>query len=321
MPRLADRSWLRAPPKNNLKIRADLPLNMTGDTVRVRSHQLLGSGMEMSLATVHVLVKTESSVLSDSPKVDMLLVQREGRTWNDAQRARLPDGVRDSAAANILVEFKYTESVTEDGLLQAAAYDLFYRRAQRLAKEQALPVVLSAKTPQKSRLAKWGYEEWQRGVYRSSMPILRRVMLLALNRLPPRSNNAYVKLFASREQEREAAFASLDKSVLADSVDMHAYVLGLRQTLNVKGELDMAEVLTPEKVLEYGKKIRQLIFETGTREERLAGLSPDEVMPMFSPEERLAGLNAEERQILLRLLQEETNTDAKGEAGRNGDAA
>ena len=321
MPRLADRSWLRAPPKNNLKIRADLPLNMTGDTVRVRSHQLLGSGMEMSLATVHVLVKTESSVLSDSPKVDMLLVQREGRTWNDAQRARLPDGVRDSAAANILVEFKYTESVTEDGLLQAAAYDLFYRRAQRLAKEQALPVVLSAKTPQKSRLAKWGYEEWQRGVYRSSMPILRRVMLLALNRLPPRSNNAYVKLFASREQEREAAFASLDKSVLADSVDMHAYVLGLRQTLNVKGELDMAEVLTPEKVLEYGKKIRQLIFETGTREERLAGLSPDEVMPMFSPEERLAGLNAEERQILLRLLQEETNADAKGEAGRNGDAA
>ena len=249
---------------------------MTGDTVRVRSHQLLGSGMEMNLATVHVLVKTESSVLSDSPKVDMLLVQREGRTWNDAQRARLPDGVRDSAAANILVEFKYTESVTEDGLLQAAAYDLFYRRAQRLAKEQALPVVLSAKTPQKSRLAKWGYEEWQRGVYRSSMPILRRVMLLALNRLPARSNNAYVKLFASREQEREAAFASLDKSVLADSVDMHAYVLGLRQTLNVKGELDMAEVLTPEKVLEYGKKIRQFIFETGTREERLAGLSPDD---------------------------------------------
>ena len=291
---------------------------MTGDTVRVRSHHLLGSGMEMSLATVHVLVKTESSVLSDSPKVDMLLVQREGRTWNDAQRARLPDGVRDSAAANILVEFKYTESVTEDGLLQAAAYDLFYRRAQKLAKG----TVPSRRVERKNAAEKpAGYVGIRRGVYRSSMPILRRVMLLALNRLPARSNNAYVKLFASREQEREAAFASLDKSVLADSVDMHAYVLGLRQALNVKGELDMAEVLTPEKVLEYGKKIRQLIFETGTREERLAGLSPDEVMPMFSPEERLAGLNAEERQILLRLLQEETNADAKGEAGRNGDAA
>ena len=131
---------------------------MTGDTVRVRSHHLLGSGMEMSLATVHVLVKTESSVLSDSPKVDMLLVQREGRTWNDAQRARLPDGVRDSAAANILVEFKYTESVTEDGLLQAAAYDLFYRHAQKLAKGTVPSVVLSAKMPQKSRLAMWGYE-------------------------------------------------------------------------------------------------------------------------------------------------------------------
>ena len=83
-----------------------------------------------------------------------------------------------------------------------------------------------------------------------------------------------VKLFASRGQEREAAFASLDKSVLAESTDMYAYVLGLRQTLNVKGELDMAEVLTPEKVLEYGRKIRQLIFETGTREERLGRTQP-----------------------------------------------
>jgi hypothetical protein len=66
---------------------------------------------------------------------------------------------------------------------------------------------------------------------------------------------------------------------------------------------ELANKLSKELVLGYSKEIRQLIFETGTREERLAGL------------------NAEERQILLRLLQEETTADAKGEAGRNGDAA
>ena len=231
--------------------------------------------MQMSLATVQVLVKAEASVLSQSPRVDVLLVQRESGSWNEAQRARLPDGVRDSSAGHILVEFKNTESVTEDGILQAAAYDLFYRQAQDLAKEQVLPVVLSAKTPHNSRLAAWGYQEVQRGVYRTIMPFARRVMLLALNRLPARPNNAYVKIFASRKQEREAGFASMDKVVLGDSPDLYAYILGLRETLNVKGDWDMPEEITPERVLEYGKKIRQLIFETGTPEERLAGLSPE----------------------------------------------
>ena len=257
----------------------------------------------MSLANVQVLVAPEASVLKDSPRVDLLLVQRESGRWTDVQRARLPDGVRDSAARHILVEFKNTESVTEDGILQAAAYDLFYRQSQELPKQQVLPVLLSAKTTQDSRLAAWGYEEVQRGVYRTHIPIARRVMLLALNRLPATPNNAYVKIFASRQQEREAGFGSLDRAVLAESSDLRAYILGLRETLNVKGEWEMAEVPTPEMVLEYGKKIRQLIFETGT------------------PEERLAGLSAEERRKLLRLLQEELDADAGDEAGRNGDDA
>jgi hypothetical protein len=256
--------------------------------------------MQLNLTAVQVLVTTESSILSESPRVDILLLRRKGEAWTEAQRARLPDGVRDSAAAHVLVEFKYTESVTEDGILQAAAYDLFYRQVQRLSKEQTLPVLLSAKTPQKSRLTRWGFEEVQRGVFRTIIPFVGRVMLLALNRLPARSNNAFVKLFASRAQERDAGFASLERSVLAESVDIHAFVLGLRQTLNVKGELAMAEVLTPEKVLEYGRKIRQLVFETGT------------------PEERLAGLSAEERRKLLRLLLEEMDADKGDEADVEG---
>ncbi len=278
---------------------------MADDAARVQYHRLLGSGMRLSLAAVQVNVTTESSILSESPRVDILLLRREGTAWTEAQRARLPDGIRDSSATHILIEFKYTESVTEDGILQAAAYDLFYRQVQRLSREQTLPVVLSAKTPQKSRLAHWGYEESQRGVFLTQLPFVGRVMLLALNRLPAHSNNAIVKLFASLKRERDAGFASLDREVFADSTDLHAYVLGLRQTLKVKGKLNMAEVLTPEKVLEYGKRMRELIFETGTPAERLAGLSPIEI---------LAGLNYEERRALLRLLQEEMDAGAENGA-------
>ena len=269
---------------------------MASDTERVQYHQLLGLGMQLNLAAVHVNVTTELSVLTESPRVDILLLRREGAAWTDAQRARLPDGIRDSTAAHVLIEFKYTESVTKDGILRAAAYDLFYRQAQNLSREQTLPVLLSAKTPHRSRLDELEFEETQQGVFRTRGPYVGRVLLLALNRLPATSNNAMVKLFASREREREAGFAALDRYVFEESLDLHAYVLGLSRTLNVKGELDMAETLTPEKVMEYGKRIRELIIETGTPEERLAGLSPDE---------RLTGLNSAERRELLRLLQEE----------------
>ena len=93
---------------------------MASDTERVQYHQLLGMGMQLNLAAVQVNVTTESSVLTESPRVDILLLRREGAAWTDAQRARLPDGIRDSTAAHVLVEFKYTESVTEDGILRAA---------------------------------------------------------------------------------------------------------------------------------------------------------------------------------------------------------
>ncbi len=54
----------------------------------------------------------------------------------------------------------------------------------------------------------------------------------------------------------------------------------------------MTETLTPEKVLENGMRIRELIIETGT------------------PEQKLAGLNSAERRELLRLLQEEMDAGA-----------
>jgi len=154
-------------------------------------------------------------------------------------------------------------------------------------------------------------------------------MLLALNRLPANSNNAIVKLFASRKRERDAGFASLDRHVFAESLELHAYVLGLSQTLDEKGELNMAEVLTPEKVLEYGKRIREFVFESGTPEERLAGLSPDQILEVLgpneilaglSPNEILAGLNSDERRALLRLLQEEMDAggDVRSESSKDG---
>ena len=307
--------------------------------VRFQSHQVLGRLLQLSLAPVEITVNVEVDLLGESPKADVLLLRREGVEWNTAQRARLPDGVRDSAAGHVLLEFKYTESVNETALAQAVTYDHLYRQAQRLPEEQALTVVLSARTPRKERLKGWGYEEMQKGVYRSPLPLLRRVWLLALNDLPPTPHNAFVKLFASREQEREAAFGALAVPEVTISPQLHAYVFGLQETLEVKGESNMAEMLTPDKIMEIGEKIRQRVLETATPEEKLAGLDPQEILAGLDPQEILARLDPQEilarldpqeilagltntgRRELLRLLQEEMDAASGEEANSNGDAA
>ena len=154
--------------------------------------------------------------------------------------------------------------------------------------------------------------------------------LLVLNDLPPHPHNAFVKLFASREQEREAAFAALDSPTVTMSPQLHAYMTGLQETLEVKGEIDMAETLTPDKIMEIGEKIRQRVLETATAEEKLAGLDPKEILAGIDPQERLegldpaeilAGLTNAERRRLLRLLQEEMEADSGVESSSTGDTA
>ncbi len=179
---------------------------MTKNTAFSQSHQLLGALLQLSLTPVQISVHIGGDLLGESPKADILLLRREGEAWSAAQRARLPDGVRDSAAGHILLEFTYIESVNETALEQAVAYDYFYRQAQKLPEEQVLPVVLSARRPRTQRLDEWGYTEEQKGVFRSRLPLLRRVWLLALNDLPPQPHNDFVKLFTS--WEREAPFAA-----------------------------------------------------------------------------------------------------------------
>ena len=74
----------------------------------------------------------------------------------------------------------------------------------------------------------------------------------------------------------------------------------------------MAEILTPDKIMEIGQKMRQSILESATPEERLAGLDP---------RDRLAGLTNAERRTLLRLLQEEVDAASGDKSNSNGDAA
>ena len=98
------------------------------------------------------------------PEVDILLLQRdEQEQWTAAQYARLPDGVRHSTARYIILEFKYSESLTLLALQQALGYDSFYRRNNRLDEKDVQTFLLSSKHPNQQFLTTFDYQEseWQ----------------------------------------------------------------------------------------------------------------------------------------------------------------
>ena len=270
--------------------------------------------MELALTPVGVTVLTEVQVSSNPPKADILLLRRHAGAWTAEQLPFLPDGVRDSQASHILIEFKYRETIQEETFQQAVGYDYFYQQGQQLTRSQVETFVFSAKTPQKATLQKFGYEQaGTLGVYRSKALLVRHIVLLILNELPLARHNAFVQCFTSQRRVREAAFERLlasEQNVLQDA--LLNFVVGLQTHIKTK-EGNMNEIkhgdegLTPEMVMETGKRIRKALLanltseerktllNNLTREERLAGLAPEERLAGLAPEERLAGLAPEER--------------------------
>ena len=131
---------------------------MTPNAVHVQSHKVLGTLWLLSLTPVQITVHLEPNLLGELPRADILLLRREGDAWNaSAAGAACRMACATARPRHVLVEFKYTESVNETALAQAVAYDHFYRQAEKLPEDQVMTVLLSARTPRKSRLEKWGY--------------------------------------------------------------------------------------------------------------------------------------------------------------------
>ena len=269
-------------------------------------HRLLGTLFEELLPPVQITVHTDFKVMSDPPRADILLLRRHHLSWNDEQLARLPDGVRDTSASHILLEFKYTESLTSRIIHKIIGYDIFYKETQQLPDEAVQTFILSAKTPRRTVLVKYGYQASDLpGVYRSSNPVLRDIQLLVLNELRNEPFNAYVKCFASRKKEKEAAFETLEGMGAEGLFHYHklwSYLAGLKTYWFIEGGT-MEEAITPEKIMEIGERWRQAYISSLTVEERLLGLKPEERLLGLKPEERLLGLKPEE--VLSRYKPEE----------------
>ncbi|MBF0463123.1 MAG: hypothetical protein HQL87_17285, partial [Magnetococcales bacterium] len=170
-------------------------------------HRLLGKALEESLTPVNVSVQTEVDVVSGSPKADIVLLRREGEGWTEEQKLWLADGLRDTAAKEELLSFKFTESLTEDAISHLFVCDHLYRLKQKLKRRDLQSFLLLAKTPNTDIMRRFGFEpEGKAGVYASTLPMLGALRIILLNELADTPHNAVLKYFASRKQEWQKAF-------------------------------------------------------------------------------------------------------------------
>jgi hypothetical protein len=234
-----------------------------------RWHELFGGVLEEVLGPVGVRVQTSVMVSTTSPEIDILLMRnQEHATWTPEQRAHLPDGIRESRATHVVIEFKYTESVTDEALQTLIGYEVFYRRSHHLDEETVLAVLVSAHTPRRATRQRWGYTHPEpAGVYWSTEYLLRRIPLIVLNELSNAPHNVIFKLFAQQRRARNEALRRFEQQTWQEVAPQVSWIVrGMMEVWKVKGAQVM-QMITKDDLMRRGKELPRLILPLITDEE------------------------------------------------------
>jgi len=266
-----------------------------------RWHIILGDMLEKLLSPVNITVETDFPVMSKPPRGDILLIRRDTPQWTRQQLELLPDGIRDTKADYILVEFKCTESVNKKAITQAVAYDFFYRNVQESLDDSRIQTfILSSITPQKKIRERAGYtQQIMPGVFKSINFMVEPVQLISINDLSDSAHNQYIKCFASKKKEKEKAFEEL---IETENIDTNAELFfifsGLWNIFNKKhkgAEIMEKRGYTPEDVMNIGKEMHEFFMASLKVDDVIKRFSPEDILSKFEPEKRLSGLKPEER--------------------------
>ncbi len=259
-------------------------------------HHRFGKLLQLLLESVGIDVKIDFPLTRDPPEADVLLLRRSDARWTTEQYDRLPDGIRHTFAAHVLLEFKHGESINKNAIQQALVYDYHYRRSNPNLKNADVQVFLiSARTPRVAVLEELGYEVTAHaGVYHNRYPVSRLITLIVLNELSPEPHNAFVKCLGTRKKERERALATISGlDIKGLSIRLYQFLAGLNW-LTEQGE-DMQIKLTNEEVLKMGQVFGDIFLKI---------TPPEEVLSNFTPEERLAGLDPNVIAAYLKRMQQ-----------------
>jgi hypothetical protein len=262
-------------------------------------HRIFGQMLEGLLIPLNLEVFTELPVMSFPPEADVVLIRRNKNTWTVRQREFLPDGIRDSHARYVIIEFKYTESVNKKALQQALSYDYLFHVHKGIKKKDMQTFLVSSKTPNEDFMSQMGFRQvpGREGVYQSDNEACNAIKILVLNELPNTYHNVYFKCFASQKDERFKAFKMIQQNGLieVDSV-VKRLMFGLWQVwFNFKGGKKMDIQLTPEQMQRTSEVWGKCFLRSLSPKELLEYISLEEILKDVPINERLKDVPIYER--------------------------
>lgn len=282
-------------------------------TDRIAWHQFLGAVLGHLLRPVGITVHVEFPVASEPPISDVVLLRPGSKNWTEEQIARLPDGIRDDPAGDVLLELKYTESVNHLAIGQAMLLYELYCRSHKASRKKTRIYLVSSKRTNKKLLNKYGYlpTQWP-GVFHSNNPCLLNVRFISLNDLANTPHNAFFKCFASQIKEKANAFSLLKKIDFIHNSSQLTWLLNALALLWFEEEGAQMNIpeLTPEKATEMGKRWGDFILDLLPPEEVLAHFRPEDRLQGLRPEERLQGLSVEDIENYLTTLKSRPKPNA-----------
>jgi len=289
------------------------------DEKYTRWHRILGFLLEKLLTPLDLQVLTDHPIMSGPLQADVVIVRREAEFWTEEQRARMPDGIRDSSANDVVLEFKYTESANRDAFQQALGYDIAYRRKNEYDTGRVETFLLSSMTPEQAIREAFGYESAEHsGVYRSQHLMMERVTLLVLNELSDAPYNAYVKIFGSRKDVKAEAQQVLTTDVMptlsGELQFMMNQLIHLWFAKSMVEEGDIMEMFKDYDTDSFAQEINMIFALRNEMIER-EGLEPliealeNNMLAALSTEKRLQGLSVHE--IITTIHPEKLITELK----------
>ena len=295
--------------------------------ISFKGHLLFGKLFKVVMSPLGVVVNTEYRVMSDPPRVDILIIKKNRARWTTSQLMLVPDGIRESQAKYIILEFKYSQSLSEKSFQQALGYDYFFGEHHSLKREDLQTFIISSKTPRKQLLIDYGYFKSNvDGVYKSKIRAFRNFPLIVLNEIPDKYHNALIKSFASRRHERAKAEKMLQDKHFIDVIPVSIITLikDIFQFIFQKPEKGITMKMNPQKAAEIGRfvdvfvntnlSLKEILSQYKTKEvisqfkpkEVISQFKPEEVISQFKPEDILTSLD---KKTLKKLKQQLDNID------------
>ncbi len=270
-------------------------------------HLIFGAFLARRYEPAQIQVEVEVSTTVFPPVMDILLLRREHlNQWSTEQRAVLPDGIRDTQANRIVIEFKYTESLDVGAVRQCLIYDELYCKNQSLEPHQVSSFLVCSKSPSRRKVANLGFRAGSHpGLYHHPCPVVERVNLIVLNELSNEPHNLAFKLFASKRDIRRQAFEQLNQNLegVPDEAIWFANMLEING-LN-KRDATMITEMTEAEIIRLGKRLSKSALRRQPIEDRLEGIPTQVILERIPTQEVLDAINPEELVRYLQHLPEE----------------